>query len=126
MTRYCQIFPLQDIEKLNAKVHPIDNNIILTSEDGLSVNPQSLHTGWKRLPEKTQIRSIRIHDLRHLHISLHTQKGFDHGTIADKVGHTDPVFTLKHYWHMFAEYREAAALNLPDLPGSDMTPNQLN
>jgi len=41
--------------------------------------------------------------------------GLDASTIADRVGHTNPAFTLRQYTHLFEEQRLAAAVPLAKL-----------
>lgn len=65
--------------------------------------------------EKAQVRRIRFHDLRHMHVSLLNKAGMDARTIADRIGHTDPAFTIRRYAHVFEEQRRAAAIPLLEL-----------
>ena len=57
----------------------------------------------------------RLHDLRHLNVSIRRRLGQDAKLIADQVGHTDPSFTTRLYTHLFDDDREAAAVNLDEL-----------
>jgi integrase len=43
---------------------------------------------------------------------LLNKAGVDARTIADRIGHTDPAFTLKRYAHVFEDQRKAAAIPL--------------
>jgi integrase len=58
---------------------------------------------------------VRLHDLRHLHVSLLVKRGVDARTIADRAGHTRASFTLDVYTHLFEEQRTAAAVSLLEL-----------
>lgn len=68
-------------------------------------------------PETAELPRIRIHNVRHVHISLVVQLGFDPSRIADRVGHPDPGFTLDRYSHVFETRREVAAVDLVELLG---------
>lgn len=46
------------------------------------------------------VKRIRIHDLRHSHISLLIDMGFSAVAIADRVGHESIDITY-HYAHLF-------------------------
>ncbi len=47
---------------------------------------------------------IRLHDLRHLHTSVLTVKHrMSPVEVADRLGHTNPSFTLNVYTHLFDE-----------------------
>ena len=103
-----------------------ETDLIFTTEVGGPVSPSSFHTVWLRLQKEAEVPSARLHDLRHLHVSLLIKQGFDPRTVADRVGHSDPAFTLRRYSHMFEERRKAAAVNLADLLGADVPPDELN
>lgn len=69
----------------------------------------------KQIVEGKVLHHIRFHDLRHMHVSLLNKAGVDARTIADRIGHTDPAFTLKRYAHVFEDQRKAAAVPLYQL-----------
>lgn len=50
--------------------------------------------------KETGVKSIRIHDLRHSHISLLIDQGFSAVAIADRVGHESIDITY-NYAHLF-------------------------
>lgn len=54
----------------------------------------------KQAAEKAALHSIRIHDLRHSHISLLIDLGFSAVAIADRVGHESIGITYR-YAHLF-------------------------
>jgi integrase len=66
----------------------------------------------KQIEEGKVLPHLRFHDLRHMHVSLLNKAGVDARTIADRIGHTDPAFTLKRYAHVFEDQRKAAAIPL--------------
>jgi integrase len=100
-----------------SQAQPGEPNVIFSRPDGRPISPQTFYKMWTRLQDEAGLPRIRIHDLRHLHISLLVQLGFDPRVIADRVGHSDPGFTLDRYSHSFAARREAAAVNLDVLLG---------
>ncbi len=61
--------------------------------------------------EKSGVKQIRIHDLRHSHISLLIEMGFTPVAIADRVGHESIDITL-NYAHMFPNAQDAMAEKL--------------
>ena len=56
-------------------------------------------------------RSIRIHDLRHSHVSLLIEMGFSALAIADRVGHESVDITYK-YAHLFPSKQQEMAQKL--------------
>lgn len=90
-------------------------DLIFTTELGGPIHPRNFDRVWYGLMDTAKVRRIRFHDLRHMHVSLLNKAGVDARTIADRIGHTDPVFTLRRYAHVFEEQRSAAAIPLLEL-----------
>ena len=59
-----------------------------------------LHREMTRGAEAAGVKRIRIHDLRHSHISLLIDMGFSAVAIADRVGHESIEITYR-YAHLF-------------------------
>ncbi len=59
-----------------------------------------LHTEMRRGAQMAGVHKIRIHDLRHSHVSLLIAMGFTPVDIAGRLGHESIDITL-HYAHMF-------------------------
>ena len=60
------------------------------------------------------IKRIRIHDLRHSHISLLIDMGFSAVAIADRVGHESIEITYR-YAHMFPTQQKEMANQLNNI-----------
>ena len=56
-------------------------------------------------------KRIRIHDLRHSHVSLLIEMGFSALAIADRVGHESVDITYK-YAHLFPSKQQEMAQKL--------------
>jgi len=59
-----------------------------------------LHKEMTRGAKQTGVKRIRIHDIRHSHVSLLIDMGFSAVAIADRVGHESIDITYR-YSHMF-------------------------
>lgn len=116
-----------------------DSGLVFPTEIGTPMHPRNLERTWYTLQDKARdawqaaseeagdvttleqlaahklLPRARLHDLRHLHVSLLVKRGVDARTIADRVGHTRASFTLDVYTHLFEEQRTAAAVSLLDL-----------
>lgn len=92
-----------------------DTGHIFVTETGSILNARNVSRIWHHLQEKAGVPRARLHDARHLHVSLLVRQGLDLRTIADRVGHTDPSFTLSQYSHMFEGQRKAAAISLEEM-----------
>ncbi len=75
------------------------------------ISKQSLEREMKRGCKETGVKKIRIHDLRHSHISLLIDMGFSAVAIADRVGHKSIDITY-HYSHLFPTRQNEIASKL--------------
>jgi integrase len=107
----------QDAERARAGEIYNALGLVFCNEIGGLITPMALHHVWRRLQDRASVPRIRLHDLRHMHVSLLVQRGVDPRTIADRIGHTDAAFTLRRYSHMFELHRRVAAVSLADLLG---------
>jgi len=75
------------------------------------VTKSYLHSEMKRGASTSGVKRIRIHDLRHSHISLLIDRGFTPIAIADRVGHESINITL-NYAHLFPARQDEMAKRL--------------
>ena len=73
-----------------------------------------LHHEMDRGAKEAGVKRIRIHDLRHSHISLLIDMGFSAVAIADRVGHESIEITYR-YAHLFPSKQKEMADKLDDL-----------
>lgn len=95
-----------------------DTGLVFISEVGTPIHPRNFERSWEQLKKAANMPPARLHDLRHLHVSLLVKQGIDPQAIADRLGHTDASFTLRRYSHMFEEHRQRTAISLDVLLGS--------
>ena len=79
-----------------------------------TINKSYLHREMDRGAEAAGVKRIRIHDLRHSHISLLIDMGFSAVAIADRVGHESIEITYR-YAHLFPSKQKEMASKLDDL-----------
>ncbi|MBS5198519.1 MAG: tyrosine-type recombinase/integrase, partial [Clostridiales bacterium] len=79
-----------------------------------TVTKSYLHHEMDRGAKAAGIKRIRIHDLRHSHISLLIDMGFSAVAIADRVGHESIDITYQ-YAHLFPSKQTEMADRLDDL-----------
>ena len=83
-----------------------------------TVTKSYLHHEMDRGAKAAGVKRIRIHDLRHSHISLLIDMGFSAVAIADRVGHESIDITYQ-YAHLFASKQIEMAEKLDDLGKGD-------
>ena len=76
-----------------------------------TVTKSYLHHEMNRGAEEAGVKRIRIHDLRHSHISLLIDMGFSAVAIADRVGHESIEITYR-YAHLFPSKQKEMAAKL--------------
>ena len=83
-----------------------------------TVTKSYLHHEMDRGAKAVGVKRIRIHDLRHSHISLLIDMGFSAVAIADRVGHESIDITYQ-YAHLFPSKQIEMAEKLDDLGKGD-------
>ena len=76
-----------------------------------TINKSYLHREMDRGAEAAGVKRIRIHDLRHSHISLLIDMGFSALAIAERVGHESIDITYR-YAHLFPTRQTEMAAKL--------------
>ena len=96
---------IQDFIKMQYELEPTDRLFPITKS--------YLHSEMKRGCKETGLQKIRIHDLRHSHVSLLIELGFSAVAIADRLGHESIEITYR-YAHLFPSKQNEMAdkLNL--------------
>ena len=79
-----------------------------------TVTKSYLHHEMDRGAKAAGVKRIRIHNLRHSHISLLIDMGFSAVAIADRVGHESIEITYR-YAHLFPSKQKEMANRLDDL-----------
>lgn len=82
------------------------------------VSKSYLHHEMDRGSEAADVRRIRIHDLRHSHVSLLIEMGFTALAIADRLGHESIEVTYR-YAHLFPSKQTEMANQLDVLGKGD-------
>ncbi|ACO45097.1 site-specific integrase [Deinococcus deserti] len=92
-----------------------EHGMVFPSDVGTLMFPANLMGAFRRLCAKARVPAIRLHDLRHTSASLLIRANVPPKVVADRLGHTDPGFTLRVYAHVYEEQRRAAALPLGEM-----------
>lgn len=88
-------FLIADVEKYINKVYnPSESRLFIS-------NKYTLAKYMKKYCKLSDVKKIRIHDLRHSHASLLIELGFSPLLIAERLGHENIETTLQTYSHLY-------------------------
>jgi integrase len=98
---------------LAAEIHDYIKSLYGLSPDEriFPITKNYLHREMTRGCKETKVKRIRIHDLRHSHVSLLIEMGFSAVAIADRVGHESIDITYR-YAHLFPTTQKEIASKL--------------
>ncbi len=69
--------------------------------------PEEFCPAW--LLDQSDLPRMRLHDLRHTHASIAVKAGVPIGVVSERLGHSDPGFTLSRYLHIMPGMQREAA-----------------
>lgn len=108
---------LQDIQRQKVGSKWIETDRIFTKWNGLTLDGTAPGYFYKKFCERTGMRYVTNHSMRHLNASLLINAGVDVKTVQSCLGHSTATTTLQIYAHTFqsaqAAAMEAAAEALP-------------
>lgn len=82
------------------------------------LSKHSLHRALQNGAEAAGLKKIRVHDLRHSHVSLLFEMGYSAVAIAERVGHRSIDITYR-YAHMFPSVQKDMAVKLDQMRRKD-------
>ncbi|PAD67294.1 site-specific integrase [Bacillus sp. 7586-K] len=83
--------------------------------DGTHFYPDTPTKWWRRFAERTGIRYIKLHDLRHTSATLLINQGVHAKIISERLGHSDIRVTMNTYGHVLRKADQEAANKLDGL-----------
>jgi integrase len=86
-----------------------NSGLVFTREDGRFVHPDRYSQLCEKLVASSQLRRIRLHDLRHTHATLALAAGVHPKVVSERLGHATVAFTLDVYSHAVPALQEEAA-----------------
>ena len=82
------------------------------------VRKDFLYGRMNKFSKKAGVKRIRIHDIRHSHVSLLIHLGFNALEIGERIGHKSAEITY-HYAHLFPDDERRVAKKLGQVMGGD-------
>jgi hypothetical protein len=83
-----------------------DTGLVFTREDGSLVHPDRFSQMFDAHVKSAGLRRIRLHDLRHTHVTLTLLDGESPLVVSRRVGRASVAFTLTRYAHGIPEQQE--------------------
>ncbi|MCP3934207.1 MAG: site-specific integrase [Actinomycetia bacterium] len=98
-----------------------DGDLVFTDELGRPLHPDKVTRAFRAHVREADLRSIRLHDLRHTYATLALKAGVHPKVVSDRLGHATTGITLDLYSHVTPGIgREAADLVADRIFGRDV------
>lgn len=75
----------------------VGTRTVFLTRTGNPIHPRNDYRRWSQLSERVLGRRLRLHDCRHVAVSLMLEKGLDPQTVSRVVGHSSLTMTLGTY-----------------------------
>ncbi|MDB5059418.1 MAG: integration/recombination/inversion protein [Chloroflexi bacterium] len=85
-----------------------DLDLVFSVANGGPIGPNNLHRSFKQLLMQAGLPNIRLHDLRHTHITHLVGHGVPLPMVAERGGYADPSTLLDVYSHILPSMQELA------------------
>lgn len=85
-----------------------DSGLVFTKDDGQAWHPDTVTDTFERLAFRAGLPPVRLHDVRHAHITQLYRDGVNERVISDRVGHSGAKMT-RDYAAVAAEVSRGAA-----------------
>jgi integrase len=96
-----------------------DNDLVFCKGNGTPLHPQTFTQMFERLVDRSDVPRIRLHDLRHTHVTIALRAGVPVKVTSERLGHESPAFTLKQYAHVIPGMQAEAAARIAALVMAD-------
>jgi integrase len=99
----------QAAERLSWGADYTDSGLVVTTEDGRPMHPESLSGLFVRQARRVGLPQIRLHDLRHSVASILLAQGVHPKVVSEQLGHATIALTLDTYSHVIPSLQQEAA-----------------
>jgi integrase len=95
--------------KLQAGDSWADNDLVFCRADGRPLEPGNVTHQFQAALKAAEIKTVRLHDLRHTAASLHLARGENPKVVQEMLGHSTIAVTMDIYSHVTPGLHAAAA-----------------
>jgi integrase len=99
----------QAAERLSWGADYTDSGLVITTEDGRPMHPETLSGLFVRQARRAGLPPIRLHDLRHSVASILLARGVHPKVVSELLGHATIALTLDTYSHVIPSLQQEAA-----------------
>jgi integrase len=99
----------QAAERLSWGACYTDSGLVVTTEDGRLMHPETLSGLFVRQARRAGLASIRLHDLRHSVASILLARGVHPKVVSDMLSRATIALTLDTYSHVIPSLQQEAA-----------------
>jgi len=99
----------QAAERLSWGAHYADWGLVITTEDGRRMHPETLSGLFVRQTKRAGLPPIRLHDLWHSVASILLARSVHPKVVSDMLGHATIALTLDTYSHVIPSLQQEAA-----------------
>jgi integrase len=99
----------QAAERLSWGADYADSGLVVTTEDGRPMHPETLSGLFVRQAKRAGLPPIRLHDLRHSVASILLARGVHPKVVSDMLGHATIALTLDTHSHIIPSLQQEAA-----------------
>lgn len=83
--------------------------LVFTGTDGRPLHPHAASQAFGRAQRRLGVPVIRFHDLRHTHATLLLRDRVPIKVVSERLGHSNPAFTMMTYQHVLPGMQDDAA-----------------
>ncbi len=91
------------------------HGLVFVRPDGQPLHPHSVSQAFDRAQRPLDVSPIRFHDLRHTHPSLLLRDRVPIKVVSERLGHSNPAFTMTTYQHVLPGMQDDAAATFGQL-----------
>ncbi|MDY7046405.1 site-specific integrase [Virgibacillus sp. M23] len=96
---------------VNSPLYNSHNDLVVRTSTGLPLSPRNLLRSFYSIIDKSGIKKIRFHDLRHTHASLLLKQGVNPKIVSERLGHANVRITLDTYSHLLPNLQKETVNN---------------
>ncbi len=104
-----RVWRTEQAKALKAAGRTNELGLVFTGSDGGLLHPHLASQAFTRAHRNLAVKPICLHDLRHTHASLLLRDRVPIKVVSERLGHSNPAFTMATYQHVLPGMQDDAA-----------------